>query len=128
MHPVAVIGLALGVGLIVYAISLRGPDESLVHQQGREAPSRRTSWWRFRRRPRAVGFTVGASAPLPAEPEPVEQLTYVPIAADGLTWRTRVTGLVGLVMLIALAAAVVAGAVYEVGHLINETIAKFLGK
>jgi hypothetical protein len=58
-----------------------------------------------------------------------ESFTYVPVGPAGRTpWTRRLTGFLGLLALIAASAAVLAGAVYEAGHLINQMIARYLEK
>ncbi len=58
-----------------------------------------------------------------------EQVTYVPLAIAGrIPFRTRLAGLFGIAVLVASSAAVLAAGLYEAGHLINQTIAKFFGK
>ncbi|HEX9124123.1 MAG TPA: hypothetical protein VF984_12355 [Actinomycetota bacterium] len=118
----AILGIALGAGAVIYALSLRDADETLALRpspddgEGDATPSRPR-----RNRPRAVGF--GAGELEPAEPAPS---VYVPLAADETPWQRRVAGLVGLIALVAVAAAVLAGAIYQAGHVINQTIARFL--
>src|SRR6266542_4268762 len=87
MNPVAIIGIALGVGLIAYALSLRGED-----------------------------VVTGDS------------FTYVPVITTPATLRTRLMGLGGLILLVVMSAAFLALAIYQAGHVINQTLARFLGK
>lgn len=122
MHPMAIIGIALGAGVIVYTLSLRTGDERLTlrpaeddETQSLPPPPRR------RGQGRAVGFD--PSEPPVTQPEP---FTYVPLAADETPWQRRVAGLFGIVVLVAAAAAALAGAVYQLGHIVNQTIARFL--
>ncbi|HZD80570.1 MAG TPA: hypothetical protein VE646_11100 [Actinomycetota bacterium] len=126
----AILGIALGAGAIVYLLSLRSSDETLAlhpvagdHPEVGDGEPPAEPEPRARRRrgaPRAVGFErSGASASAQAA-------TYVPLAPDETRWQRRVGGLVGLVALVALAAAVLAGAIYQLGHVINETVARFL--
>jgi hypothetical protein len=122
----AILGIALGAGAIVYALSLRNADETLALRPSADddAGDEPTGPARSRgrnRRPRAVGF--GTDDLEPTEPQ---GSVYVPLSADETPWQRRVAGLIGLIALVAVAAAVLAGAVYQVGHLVNQTIARFL--
>jgi hypothetical protein len=122
MDPVVILGIALGAGAIVYALSLRNADETLlVRPSSDDADGGPPPAGRGRNRPRAVGFG-------PEELRPAEQggSVYLPLAADETPWQRRVAGLVGLIALVAVSAAVLAGAIYQVGHIINQTIARFL--
>lgn len=119
MNPVAIVGIALGVGLIVYALTLRAEGETLSLQLKRG----RTKGHGRRERmdePRAVGF--GADAPGADDP-----FTYVPVSTVPDTLRTRLFGLGGLVLLVVTAAAILAFAVYQAGHVVNQIVARFLG-
>lgn len=125
----AVIGIALGVGAIVYAVSLRGGDETLTLGQPEPGPARPHSERRPRpeRRGRAVGFELPATSPT-ATAEPAESFIYIPVLESShVSWQRRLVGVVGLIVLVTAAAALLAGAVYQAGHVINDTIAKFLG-
>jgi hypothetical protein len=127
----AVIGISVGVGLVVYALSLRsGADEVLTLGNAPEtvAPPR-AERRRRSRRTLAPGF--GSPPPRDTALAPPvatgEGPLYVPVLPASRThWTTRVLGFVGLLVLVALAAAVLALTLYEVGHLVNQTIAKFL--
>jgi hypothetical protein len=44
------------------------------------------------------------------------------------TLRTRLMGLGGLILVVVMSAALLALAIYQVGHVINQTLARFLGK
>ncbi len=111
----AVIGFALGVGAIVFAISLFGGDETLALHPGHEPPGKGL-----------LGF--GADEEDDGVGPGADDFVYVPVTPESLTWRTRLSGVVGLVLLIGLGACAVAFGVYQAGHLINRTIAKFLGQ
>jgi hypothetical protein len=106
----AIIGIALGVGAILFAFSFWGGGDAFGLRLGR-----------------------GATAPPAPEQSPADEssdlgdsFTFVPVTPDSLTWRRRVTGLLGLVLVVGVAAAVLAFGVYQAAHLINETIGKFL--
>jgi hypothetical protein len=121
MNPVAIIGIALGVGLIAYALSLRSDDDLLLAERVR--PDRpKTVWRRREEEPRAVGFGPGE------DEAPADSFVYVPVVTTPATLRTRLMGLGGLIMLVVMSAAVLALAIYQAGHVINQTLARFLGK
>jgi hypothetical protein len=52
--------------------------------------------------------------------------TYLRVATFGPSARERLQGLVGLIVLVTVSAAVLALAVYQAGHVINQTIGHFL--
>jgi hypothetical protein len=121
MNPVAIIGIALGVGLIAYALSLRNEDDVVVAE--RVSPDRPKAARRGREdEPRAVGFGPGEDA------TSGESFAYVPVITTPATLRTRLMGLGGLILLVVMSAAFLALAVYQAGHVINQTLARFLGK
>jgi hypothetical protein len=121
MNPVAIIGIALGVGLIAYALSLRNEDDVVVAE--RVSPDRPKAARRGREdQPRAVGFGPGEDAATG------DSFAYVPVITTPATLRTRLMGLGGLILLVVMAAAFLALAVYQAGHVINQTLARFLGK
>jgi len=121
MNPLAIIGIALGVGLIAYALSLRDdqddvllaehvrPDRPTAGRQGREDESG------------AVGFGPGEGV------APGDSFAYVPVINTPPTLRTRLMGLGGLILLVLASAAFLALAVYQVGHVINQNLDRFLG-
>jgi hypothetical protein len=113
----AVIGFALGVGAIVFAVSLFGGDETLALRPGGEPPG-----------PPSGGLLGFGPDEASGEERGTDDFVYVPVTPESLTWRTRLTGAVGLVLLVGLGACAVAFGVYQAGHLINQTIAKFLGQ
>ena len=101
-----VVALSLLVGGAVYSATMRA---------GREGPT-------------AVGFESslpsaegegGAEGPGPG-------YTYLRVATRGPSWGDRIQGFVGLVILLVVAAAVLAFGIYQLGHLVNETIGRFL--
>jgi len=121
MNPVAIIGIALGVGLIAYALSLRNEDDVLLAERVR--PDRPKAARRGREdEPRAVGFGPGEEAATG------DSFAYVPVITTPATLRTRLMGLGGLILLVVMSAAVLALAIYQAGHVINQTLARFLGK
>ncbi len=121
MNPVAIIGIALGVGLVAYALSLRDEDDALL--AARVRADRRKAGRRGREdEPRAVGFGPGEDVATG------DSFTYVPVITTPATLRTRLMGLGGLILLVVMSAAFLALAIYQAGHVINETLARFLGK
>ena len=116
MHPMAILGIALVVGLIVYALSLRGSAlavQPAVDAEGDRGPLPGDD-------PRTMGF--GPEAP----PPPGGSFVYVPLASSTVDWRTRLEGVAGLIVLVVLTAAILAGVIYQAGHIINQTLAKLL--
>jgi hypothetical protein len=61
----------------------------------------------------------------PGSPSP--GYAYLEVSTQGPRLRERIQGLVGVILLIGVAAVTLAFALYEAGHLINETIEAFLG-
>lgn len=52
--------------------------------------------------------------------------TYLQVSTRGPALQDRILGLLGVLLLVGVSAAVLAFAIYEVGHLINKTIQAFL--
>jgi len=118
MHPMAILGIALVVGLIVYALSLRRGEQLAVQPaadtvEGDRGPLPGDD-------PRTMGF--GPEAPPPAG----GSFVYVPLAPSTVDRRTRLGGVAGLIVLVVLTAAILAGVIYQAGHIINQTLAKLL--
>ena len=135
MHPMAIIGIAVGIGLIVYAVSLwSGEDEVLALGPAPEPTTNPAKRWR--RRKRRVRAASGSRPPAedlaPGEAvarAPGDSFAYVRVAPSTRTpWTTRVAGFFGLLVTVAFSAAILAGAIYEAGHLINQAIARYLAK
>ena len=57
---------------------------------------------------------------------PAHGYAYLQVSTRGPALRDRLLGLIGLVLLVAISMAVLAFAIYEIGHLINRTIEAFL--
>ena len=93
------------VGVVVYVGSVRG------HQ----APS-------------ATGFgDPHDGLAEPGEPgTPPPGYAYLQVSTQGPRLRDRLQGLIGVILLIGIAAMALAFALYELGHLINKTIEAFL--
>jgi len=58
--------------------------------------------------------------------DPPAGYAYLQVSTRGPALRDRLLGLIGLVLLVAISMAVLAFAIYEIGHLINRTIEAFL--
>jgi hypothetical protein len=105
MAYLIVLAASVVVGVAVYVVTMRA---------GREQPA-------------AVGFDgleeggdgEGLEGPGPG-------YTYLRIPVRGPTWRDRIEGFVGLVVLLFVGTTVLAFGLYQLGHLINLTIERFL--
>jgi hypothetical protein len=77
----------------------------------------------------AVGFE-GGSRPPGDRAEPVDEpgYTYLRVTTSGPTWRDRAQGFIELLALLFVASAALAFGIYQLGHLINLTIERFLAK
>ncbi len=53
-------------------------------------------------------------------------MSYVPLASGRRTWRTRLTGLAGIVILIPLVGVILAVVLYQFGHFVNQTLSSML--
>lgn len=62
----------------------------------------------------------------PRSGDPPPGYAYLQVSTRGPALRDRLLGLIGLVLLVAISMAVLAFAIYEIGHLINRTIEAFL--
>jgi hypothetical protein len=102
------VSLLVGVGAYVVTVRSAGEDASLGFGDGEEDP------------------TAGSDdrSSLPDDPPP--GYAYLQVSTQGPALRDRLLGLVGLVVLVAISMAVLAFAIYEIGHLINRTIEAFL--
>lgn len=81
--------------------------------------------------PSATGFgepEEEAHAPqtLAAERTPNPGYTYLQVSTQGPRVRDRLQGIVGVIVLLGVGAAALAFVLYELGHLINRTIERFL--
>lgn len=86
-----------------------------------------------RERPVALGFDgLGSQDYGGGDPEaadgPGPGFTYLRVATRGPSWQDRVLGFVGLIVLVSVSAAALAFGIYQLGHLVNVTIEKFLTK
>jgi hypothetical protein len=57
---------------------------------------------------------------------PAPGYAYLQVSTQGPELRERLQGVVGVIVLLGVGAAVLAFALYELGHLINKTIEAFL--
>lgn len=73
----------------------------------------------------ALGFGTEA-APDAGPDDPGPGYAYLRVSTRGPSWRDRLQGLVGLIVLLTAAAAALAFGIYQLGHLINQTIERFL--
>lgn len=121
MSPLTILGIAVGIGLIVYALSFVGHDETIPVTQVRPDRPRTGRPVPRREGPEALGF--GQFEP---PPPPSEHLAYVPVSTDPETARGRLLGLGGLILLVLASAIVLALALYQAGHLVNQSLARYL--
>jgi len=116
MRYLVVMALSLGVGIVVYVLSMRAEEAEPV----------------------AIGFEPPIVPPEEQVAAPAEGTTTVTGPSPGHTYlevevtkgpsfRERVQGLVGSIALVALAAVAVAGGVYAIGTLIGRLVRSFLG-
>jgi hypothetical protein len=52
--------------------------------------------------------------------------TYLRIETRGPSWRDRVAGLAGLIVMLIVGAAILAFSVYQAGHAVNDLVQRFL--
>lgn len=127
MEPIAIAGIALGVGVVVYALSLRGEAEEVLElgqtPGAAGEPEPRGHRRRSKRQARAVGFRPEDAA---GEDDGAAYLRVVPAAET--PWTTRIASLVGIIVLIGFSAVLLAAAIYQAGHVINQAISGFLEK
>jgi hypothetical protein len=130
---VLVFGVALGVGVVAYAVSRRLSQEPLEAADTPPPVARatRSPLARFRRRSAPAEETLGFG-PEPAPPEGGSErfgaLIYVPVlhVADP-EWRTRVGAALGLILLVTAAALILALAIYQLGRATDAMIQGFMG-
>jgi hypothetical protein len=111
MSYLLVLLLSLLVGVGAYVVTVRGtrPDASLGFGEDEEEEE-----------------LADAPGDPPRSEGPRPGYAYLQVSTRGPDLRDRVLGLIGLVLLVAISMAVLAFAIYEVGHLINRTIEAFL--
>jgi hypothetical protein len=112
MAYLIVVVLSLLVGAGVYSATLRAGGEG----------------------PAAVGFDGPLDVPGDGEGEaiglegPGPGYTYLRVGTGGPSWRDRLQGFVGLMVLLVVGATALAFGIYQLGHLVNVTIERFLQK
>ncbi|HEX6331739.1 MAG TPA: hypothetical protein VF129_10705 [Actinomycetota bacterium] len=104
MEYLIVLGASIVVGAAVYLATIRA---------GREQPA-------------AVGFDATEDAEPAALEAPGPGYTYLRVRTRGPSWRDRIEGFVGLLVLLFVAATALAFGLYQLGHLVNLTIERFL--
>jgi hypothetical protein len=99
-----VVGLSLLLGAAVYSSTMRA---------GREGG------------PTAIGFE-GPPGEGDVVRDPGPGYTYLRVATRGPSWGDRLQGFVGLIILLVVGTALLAFGIYQLGHLVNLTIERFL--
>ena len=86
---------------------------------------------RRERAPSATGF--GEPEDEPPAPQPVAArgtpkpgYTYLQVSTQGPDVRDRLQGIVGVIVLLGVGAAALAFVLYELGHLVNKMVERFL--
>ena len=108
MAYLVVVGLSLLIGGGVYLATIRAGDESSA----------------------TVGFEgweTGTAAEGAVE-GPGPGYTYLRVTTRGPSWRDRLQGVIGLVILLFVATATLAYGMYQLGHVLNLTISRFFEK
>jgi hypothetical protein len=110
MAYLLVLLVSVAIGGAVYLLSLRASEGEPIAVG-------------FEPEARTASGGPDASAHLPAG------YTYLEVLVTrGPSWRERLTGLVGSLVLVVVAAAAVAAAVYGLGTAVNRVIRSFLGQ
>lgn len=106
MAYVLVLTVALATGVLVFWLTLRaGSIDAAVGPQDGD---------RFQSEPGAAG-----------RPYAADDGIYVPVGSDRRSWQTRTVGVLGLLIAITLAAALLALSLYEAGALVARVIRDF---
>jgi len=129
MGALSIIGVSLGVGVAVYALSLRSPDVPLERSEPVRERARR--WLRRRAVSTGDQLRLGNEPPPPpsAATTVPKGFVYVPVLATRAPgWRVRLGSIVGLIALVAIASIALAFGVYQLGSLLNRTISGFVGR
>jgi hypothetical protein len=107
--------LSLGVGALVYVLSLRATASEPV-AVGFEPEE-----------PTSAEPTTGEDGP-PTVAGPPPGYTYLQVAiTDGPSMRQRLQGLIGTIVMVALGAAAVAASFWALGSAVDRVIRSFLG-
>jgi hypothetical protein len=99
------------------------PEDAGIAQTTQPLPAdaRRLGW---------LTMTDQLPPPVPLEDEPeLESWVYVPVlySTKG-QWRTRVSAIVGLILLVVAAALIVALGIYQLGHALNQIMQGYLSE
>lgn len=105
MVYVSILAASAGVGVLVYRLTLMFSPVA---------------------RPDVLGAGSGeSSATAPSEPPPAEGGTaFLPVSVSERSWRTRVAGGIGLVLMVVAAGAILAMGLYEAGLFIARLLSK----
>jgi hypothetical protein len=145
MEIALVLVLAAAAGVFVYRFSMgdaatsidtgflhrkSGPDEAAAAPSSTfvDAPLDDEAPAFFEPEPVAVGAAQPAASAQEgyfAHGAPAQ--AYVPLAPGDRSWQTRALGLLGIVVVVPLAALVLALSLYQVGHVIMHIFAHFAG-
>jgi hypothetical protein len=106
MAYVSILAASVGVGVLVYQLALLFSSPVV--------------------RPDVVASRSGdASESPPPEPSPDEPDTaFLPVSVSERSWRTRLTGGIGLVLMVVAAGAILAMGLYQAGLLIARMLSK----
>jgi len=110
MAYLIVVGASLLIGGAVYLATIRAAEEGPAAA--------------------AAGFDgaeEGSAADAAVE-GPGPGYTYLRVTTRGPSWRDRLQGVIGLVILLFVATATLAYGMYQLGHVLNLTISRFFEK
>lgn len=105
---VVVLALAAAAGVVAYRISLRISGDDVVGD------------------PTGPGF-LESDEVSSSETDLPAGYQYAVLAPGTRSWQTRVLGGIGIILLIAVGAAVLAITIYEIGHVIRITLDGYVG-
>lgn len=105
MEYVLILATSVGVGVLVYRLSVRVGGASRSSSVGAVAPAYDD----------AQGEPASPGAPGTA---------YLPVSTSAPSWQTRLIGLIGLVLMVAMAGALLAVALYQAGALIARLMSQ----
>lgn len=119
MTYVMVFVVALVSGALVYWLTLRAgraePFDLPIDSGGGFLPEAPTS-------PGGYSYATSYAASVGSETDP---RTYLPISVDRRSWQTRTVGVLGLVIAVTLAAALLAFSLYQAGSMVVRLITDF---
>lgn len=125
MKYLLVLLVSLLAGGAVYALSLRTPQGQGTVGLGFVPEGSRAKGRGSRQSTAQEAGRRATESGAPAEPAGAG-FTYLRVLTGSPSWQERVQGVVGLLILVIVSAAVLAAAVYQVGHIVNSTIENFL--